>query len=443
MLLPLLLVTAAQPLTLDEAIDFASEHAATVIVAREDVVLVDVEHMTALSAILPRLDMSAGASGILTHTTIDEDATGGPILPGQPIPGMSDEETNLQGQLSFGLTARQLIFDGGRWWKAIARVSDVEASRRATLRSIENEVRALTTRAFYALGKADYALKTIDQRVALSEEQLDRAKTLVEVGRGTSRDVATAERNLTSDLIERENLLLNRKLAEQALNIQMGRPAPTGVQLVMTPDVRSSTVAISVPARDRLTKAALHHRPDLEQQRAEMEAATKDIDIAKADYWPTLALQLSYQRNNPPSSFFSSPLQDFFTAASLQLQWNLFEGRATDARVQRARIELRKLVATLDDNVRRAISNVDEQLGQLEKQRRIHTLSKRGVRAAEEAVRLARGLFEAGRGTALELRDAEINLTAAQRTMVEARYDIEVAKEDLRRAVGIDLAEVP
>ncbi|MEQ8277917.1 MAG: TolC family protein [Deltaproteobacteria bacterium] len=440
MLLPLLLVTAAQPLTLDEAIDFASEHAATVIVARENVVLVDVEHMTALSAILPRLDMSASASTLITNSA---NGAGNVTQPGQPVV-IGAGATNVSGQLSLGLSAQQLIFDGGRWWKVLARVSDVEASQRAALRSIENEVRALTTRAFYSLAKADYALKTIDQRVSLSEDQLGRAKTLLEVGRGTSRDVATAERNLTSDLIERENLLLNRQLAAQALNIQMGRPAETGVELEMTASVRSSTVAINVPARERLTKAALHHRPDLEQQRAEMEAATKDIDIAKADYWPTLAIQMSYQRNNPTASiFFGNPLEDYFAAASLRLQWNLFEGRATDARVQRARIELRKLVATLDDNVRRAISNVDEQLGQLEKQRRIHTLSKRGVRAAEEAVRLARGLFEAGRGTALELRDAEINLTAAQRTMVEARYDIEVAKEDLRRAVGIDLAEVP
>ncbi len=440
MLLSLLLVTAAQPLTLDEAMTFASEHAATVIVARENVVLVDVEHMTALSAILPRLDMSASASSLITNSA---NGAGNVTQPGQPVV-IGAGATNVSGQLSFGLSARQLIFDGGRWWKVIARVSDVEASQKAALRDIENEVRALTTRAFYNLAKADYALKTIDQRVELSEEQLGRARTLVEVGRGTSRDVATAERNLTSDLIERENLLLNRQLAAQALNIQMGRPAETGVELTMTEAVRSSTVAITVPARDRLTKAALHHRPDLERQRAEMEAATKDIDIAKADYWPTLAIQMSYQRNNPTATiFFGNPLEDYFAAASLRLQWNLFEGRATDARVQRARIELRKLVATLDDNVRRAISNVDEQIGQLDKQRRIHTLSKRGVRAAEEAVRLARGLFEAGRGTALELRDAEINLTAAQRTMVEARYDIEVAKEDLRRAVGIDLAEVP
>lgn len=441
-LLALLLTLGSAPasaLTLEDAIDHALKHAAQVVVAKQDVVLVEADHMAALSAILPRLDLSASAGGFLVN--VSQAGNQMVVAPDQPFVGGNG--TFSQARFSVGLSGRQLLYDGGRWWTVIARVSDVEESRKAALRNVENEVRALTVKAFYDLGKADYAVRTIEERVKLSQEQLDRAETLIEVGRGTTRDVATAARNLATDQIERENRILERDLAVQALNLQMGRPSQTAVELVLDEAATSSIVTFDLPSRETLVQSALDHRPDLDQRRADLAVATKDIDVAKADYWPVVAVQASYQRNNPqPAVTFGNPIENYVAALDLVVRWNLFEGNATDARVAQARVALKKLLANLDDSVRRAVGNVDAELMRLENQRRIHDLSKRGVQAAEEAVRLARGLYDAGRGTALELRDAETSLTDARRTMVSARYDIEVTRENLRRAVGIDLEEV-
>ena len=61
-----------------------------------------------------------------------------------------------------------------------------------------------------------------------------------------------------------------------------------------------------------------------------------------------------------------------------------------------------------------------------------------GPLSAQEAVRLARGLFTAGRGTSLELRDAELRLTQARLTVISARLDVEVARAALAYVVGVD-----
>ena len=62
------------------------------------------------------------------------------------------------------------------------------------------------------------------------------------------------------------------------------------------------------------------------------------------------------------------------------------------------------------------------------------------MHSGEEAVRLARGLYAEGRGTLLEVRDAELRLTQLTLSLIEARFDLEIAREELRRAVGGELA---
>jgi outer membrane protein TolC len=58
------------------------------------------------------------------------------------------------------------------------------------------------------------------------------------------------------------------------------------------------------------------------------------------------------------------------------------------------------------------------------------------VRQAEENLELANGRFQAGVGTSVEQTDAQVTLTNAKTSQVQALYDYKVAGAHLEKAMG-------
>jgi outer membrane protein TolC len=69
--------------------------------------------------------------------------------------------------------------------------------------------------------------------------------------------------------------------------------------------------------------------------------------------------------------------------------------------------------------------------------------SRRQVQSAQEAYRVARELFNAGRATSTTLTDAETDLTRARLEVLNARVDARVARVRLEHAVGRDARQAP
>lgn len=438
---------APVPLTLDAALEIALERANAMIQARQDLVLVDVEYMEALSAVLPRFDLNLSGGEFFAGRRIIESRNPVPAQLPTEFPQVVfgpfvDAETNNYSnpQFDLALSGRQLIYDGGRWWTAIDRVDDVREARRAALRGVKNRVRAQVVRGFYELEKARRAIETFEAQIRVDEAQVERAQAILRAGRGSPADVATALRNLARDEIQLEDFLVQENAARRGFNLVLGRSPQTPVRLTLPPAVATATLAAGraevAPLGD-LLDTALRHRPELEELRSNLEALRKDVDIAAADFWPLVTLDARYSRSSRrPDRIFGNPFQNYIATLDLTLQWNLFEGRATQARVERARITVKKQLAEFDELRRQTAGEVEAARRELVRQLRVYRVAQRQIEAAEEAVRLARGLFEAGRGTALELRDAELGLTQARLTATNARLDIEVAEAQLAQAVG-------
>jgi len=64
--------------------------------------------------------------------------------------------------------------------------------------------------------------------------------------------------------------------------------------------------------------------------------------------------------------------------------------------------------------------------------------SQKGLAAAEESYRVRKELLNADRATALELVDAETELTRSRITALNARVDLRVARSQLDHALGND-----
>ena len=437
------------PLTLQAAIEVALEHANDMIQAREDLLLVNVDYADALSAVLPRWDVNLSGGEFFASRRIIESRNPVPAQLPTEFPQFVygpfvDAQTNNYSnpQFSLNVTGSQLIFDGGRWWTAIARVTDLRAARTSALDGVRNRIRSEVAQRFYALEKARRAIVTFEAQLTVDREQVERTEATLRAGRGNRADAATARRNLAQDRIQMRTFEVQEGQARRALNLLLGRLPYTSVELSLPGSMITDALPEShknVPPFDVLAKTAVDQRPELRDLIAQLNAAQKEVSMAAADYWPVIRLDARYQRSSRrPSRILGSPFENFIATVDLALQWNLFEGGATEARVERAMVSLRKQRAQYDELYRQTLAEVEDRREELLRQLDVFTLAREQIDAAEEAVRLARGLFAAGRTTALALRDAELGLTQAKLTATNARLDVEIARADLARAVGAE-----
>ncbi|MFO0725274.1 MAG: TolC family protein [Myxococcota bacterium] len=453
MLLPLILI-AAQPLSLEAALDLAGRQTAGVIRAQADLLLVDIDKARAISNILPSVGLSMTGGEAVLGSPIVEGRTAcyraednsGPCI--SPVAGGSYRLTygpyydatvvpNSAPLFTLGLSVRQLIFDGGRWWALLERNGDIRQQQQWAFKTVRDNARLNALRAFYNLVKAKEGVKAAKVQVRLSTAQLERAR------KASAEEVATAERNLASDELNLAQRNYTAGSFERALNLAMGVPPEEPVELVIPLAVASATASVprlTLPSAETLLGMALEGRPELLQSRASRRIVEANISIRRADHYPVVALNGSYTRiTRRPDRLFSDPTQDFYGSVGLSLSWNVFTGGAISANVEEGEIELGRANANYADLERAVKAEVLDRLERLKILLSVHRL---GLAAAESAAR-ARQLVDArakeGGASSLELRDAELRYTQATLQAIEGRIDIEVGRAELVRAVGVDV----
>ncbi|MCA9555045.1 MAG: TolC family protein [Myxococcales bacterium] len=445
--------------TLEAAVEEALGQTRAVVRAKADVLILDNQKTRAWANVLPTLDVLFVAAERFKNRPITEiryplfcNAAG--VTPGECeergfdyIEGPFDDRAQLNNssdpRLDVVITARQLLYDSGRSWEAIAQADDRKRRYEALLEAVENNVRLDVVRTFYGLESAMRATETFEYRVALGEAQLERARSLMSQGRGKAADVANAERNLAEDRVTLARRRFNESRQRRALNLVMARAADAPIRIELPHEVATATAPLSalrLPAPEDVKATALEHRPDLIVTRILLDEVAHDVTMNAARYGPTLTLDANYRRGSRrPDRVFDDPTTNFIATLGVTLRWNLFEGFRTDALVAESELALVKVQADYDDLERRVLAEGLDRLENLHITIQVFELARDAYRSAEDAVHLVRRLFEEGKNTALELRDAELKYTNAQLALIDARLQVEVAREELRRAVGAEM----
>jgi OMF family outer membrane factor len=177
---------------------------------------------------------------------------------------------------------------------------------------------------------------------------------------------------------------------------------------------------------------AFRNRAELEQFLAQRQVAEQQKKAILATLGPTLALNVQYDTiNNVRTDLgFGNGY-----VASLQMQWNFFQGGAVRAQANQqeankaiaesnfanARNQIRLQVETAYSNLGTSFQNIDT--------------SRQAVVAAREALRLARLRFQAGVGTQTDVINSENNLTTSEGNLVNSILSYNRALAQLTRAV--------
>jgi outer membrane protein TolC len=190
---------------------------------------------------------------------------------------------------------------------------------------------------------------------------------------------------------------------------------------------------------DDLMGTARRQRLEFKAIDTGIEAKERQRDAEQANLLPRLSAFGTADYADPNQRVF--PQQDKFKLTwqvGAQLTWTLNDALiagTSQRRIQAEANELRADRENLDRGTRIEVLSAQQAVSLAQ-----HALSttQKGLSAAEESYRVRKELLNAERATAVELVDAETELTRARIAALNARVDLRVARAQLDHAVGND-----
>ena len=223
-------------------------------------------------------------------------------------------------QLTAGITASQLIFDGGATLQRIkgARARDIEFKNALSTRI--NDLALSTLAVYHDLATNQALLAMGDAFIRRHDEILEDVKERERLGAGSKADVTRAVARLASAQARVSEIRESQQLAE----IRYGEFFKEPPGLLVLP----SFARLTVDTRDQAVAAAMARNPEIAAAVSRADAARADYKAAKGSRLPEVRLSVDATKFD----VFDSG-NDFDVRAGVNVNYNIFGGGARAAEI--------------------------------------------------------------------------------------------------------------
>ena len=275
--------TVNKTMTLDEVCQMAIENSTHLKMAKVGVETASVATKVAKSAFSPEVKLSASASYI----------GNGYITDRYWANGESVEMPHFGNNFSFEAT--QVVFAGGALLKSVEKASLQEQLAQLNLEKGEVDVSFLVTGYYLDLYKLNNQKEVFLKNIEQTEILIEQVKSREKEGMALQSDITRHElrlQNLKLALIELNNTY---NIINYQLVLTLALPENTVIQ----PVTSVLDTDFSLVEENNLMNMALENRSELKIASKEKEIASKDVRLAKSDYYPSIAIFANNHYDGP------------------------------------------------------------------------------------------------------------------------------------------------
>jgi len=286
---------------------------------------------------------------------------------------------------------------------------------------------------YFTLLQLDLQLQITRETVTTQTDSVKLTKFRLDRGVATKLDVLQAQQVL--DTANSQIPDLERQIAqeENAISILLGdypHDVARGLPLI------EQTLPPDVPPG--LPSTIIERRPDIRQAEAILIASNAEIGVAKAQFFPQIALTGSgggaFGRSSAFSSFMATQLGVWSYGA--QVSQPIFTGGALRGNLRLAKSENQQALILYRQTIQQAFGDVSDALIGYEKLHQVRMRQQDTVSDLEETVRISTLRYKGGTTTYLEVLDGQRSLYGAQLTLASARGDEYRSLVQLYKALG-------
>ncbi len=284
---------------------------------------------------------------------------------------------------------------------------------------------------YYDLLALDKRLQTLDKTIELQEKSLEFAKAKKEAGRGTELAVQRFQAEVRKN--QSEKLVIAQEIveAENRINFLAGRfPQPIERRTVDFINLNLHSLSAGVPAQ------LLQNRNDIRQAERELAAAGLEVQVARANFYPSLNISAGVGYRAFNSGFlFSTPASLIYNAFG-DVVAPLVNRAAIKAAYMTANAEQLQAVYNYQRTVLNAFTEVMNYMSKVEKYGRSIEIKKQQLEALEASVDSATKLFQNARAEYVEVLLAQRDLQDAKIVTIETKKQQLTAIVNAYQALG-------
>jgi len=331
-------------------------------------------------------------------------------------------------QFRAALILTQPLYTGGRTLAALRTAQKMKDVSKSGLSVAKQDVLLRVSEAYYGVLKAQRSVIISQQ----SLERMERSRKVAE------RVAATRGTKANNSALLRGNMLVSQariNLIRAQDGIRVARDKLSLFTKMPSDAVLADPQALDQPTTslDDLKASALKNRDDYAASNQNKGIASEYVTIVKGAHYPQLYAEagLQYLGSQP-----NTPMDATTYYGGLLLQIPIFEGGLMKAEVSEARSKVRQ-AGLSSDFLRQSIeSDVLEAYMGLQTVSSVLETAKLQMEYAKDNFVAIEGLYSEGLVSSLSLIDAEQGLSMAERELMNATYDRQLAILRLKKSTG-------
>ena len=282
-------------------------------------------------------------------------------------------------------------------------------------------------------------LRGVQQQQAILKSNITLASTNLRLvqdrfknGVATNLDVSQASAQLASMSADLPGLENSEAALINAIGLLLAEP-PRALET----ELRSTSIQPPLPARVPVGLPAdlTRRRPDVLEAEARLHAATAEVGVATAAFYPDITLAGNMGTESfSAADFFSLPAKQFSVGPTLNVP--VFEGGRLISTLQFRKAAQREAILTWRRTVLNAWREVDDALTAYTKAQSTHELTEQAVLQNQTAFNAARERYQQGATDYLNVVATQAALLASQSALSISQTRTETTLVALYRALG-------
>ena len=401
--------------TLEECIGLGLRQAAAARNAQRDEEIAGTRIGQVRAQALPQLDAKGG------YTRMDEVAA-------FEFDGES-YEMGREDNYSAGVEASQLLYSGGSVGAALKAAKLYREAAQARVRGVNNQLVRDVRVGFNDILLADEQVKVQESSLAQLADLLAQAESRYRQQTASEFDVLTARVKVAN---HRPLVIAARKQADLA------RASFRNLVQLDSAEFELAGKLAFEPSERALSDwqaQGAEERPELIEMRKYLGMREADVRSEKGGFLPQIRAFANYDGNNPESGSARDEWAWGWTAG-VSAEWDVFDGLLRRNRVREKQLELDKARETLVDAERQVELEIQTHYLDLRQAAETVEASRETVELAEKSLEIARARYENGLATSLDYADANLALSVARLTRLQALHDHMNALARLQQASG-------
>jgi outer membrane protein, multidrug efflux system len=309
---------------------------------------------------------------------------------------------------------------------ARADLLGAEETRKAVMTTVVGDVSA----AYFNLLELDMELEIAQDTLATRKESLSLIQTRERGGVATMLDVRQAEQLVYAAAQTVPDIERLIEQTENRINLLLGKdPGPVTRGRSLTEQEQPPDAPAGLPS------SLLERRPDIRAAEATLMAATANIGVAKAAYFPQISLTgFLGGQSSQLANLFSGPGGAWNFAPQVSLP--IFNAGRVKSGVKFTEAQQRLALTQYQQSIKTAFREVSDALVEYRKVKEIRAQQESLVTTLQDRSRLAYLRYQGGVDTQLNALDADRDLFAAELNLAQTRRNELLALVQLYKALG-------